>query len=105
MTQKSLPTDPDPAEVEMRSLSECEDGVNEEVESEIESEFELDPLVSSAGESMADISKDVAHKVFLLSNAMYTDDGESLTDVLSDVRTALKNMNKILYNMYHTKQK
>lgn len=92
-------------EVEIHSLSECEDEVHDELESDIESEYEPDPLVASSGEPIADIGKDMAHKLFLLSNALYTEEGETLVDVMSDIRTALKNLNKILFNKLGTSGK
>jgi len=61
------------------------------MDSDIESEYDIDPMFSSSGESMADIANDVTHK-------LYTSEGETVVDVLSDIRKALHHLNKILYN-------
>lgn len=84
--------------VEIKSLSECESDVDPEIGSDIESEYELDPMVSSAGEGIADIAHDVAHKMHLMTSAMYTAEEESLVDVLAGIRNAINQLNKILYN-------
>jgi len=85
-------------EVEVKSLSECGSDVDQEMGSDIESEYDIDPMFSSSGESMADIANDVAHKLYLMSGALYTSEGETIVDVLSDIRKALHQLNKILYN-------
>lgn len=96
-------TDAAENDVEIHSLSECGSDAGEELESDIESEYDVEPLISSSGETVADIAKDMAHKVYLMSGALYTNQGETLVDVLSDIRTALNQLNKILYNKLQQK--
>jgi len=83
----------------MQSLSECGSDAGQELESEIESEYDDDnPMISTSGEAIADIVHDVAEDMAAVSGALYTSQGETITDVLAGIRTALNQMNKIVYN-------
>jgi hypothetical protein len=86
-------------EVEIQSLSECGSDAGQEIESEIESEYDDDnPMISQTGLAIADIALEMAEDLSAISGALYTSQGETIADVLAGIRTALNQINKIVYN-------